>query len=240
MRQYLQITFIFLSLIFIGQSVLGQIGIRTKYLSNGIDNGQESIFQQFNEDIPFTKAYAIGVDYWFRMKDKRIEFLPEIGFAYSKSSLGPEQARTEFSHSAIFFNLNARIYPMDFAGDCDCPTFSNQSTLIKKGFYFELSPGVALNNSSNDVEWTDAEGNIIELGSNFTSYKIGLGAGLDIGVSNLLTINPYAMYNYHFNVDHISTNVPTDYIPSDPEYGTTQGQLELGVRFAIRFDAKNY
>ncbi len=241
MRLYLQTIFILFCLLFFTQSIDAQIGIRAKYLSNGIDNGQEKLFQEFNSDVPFGSAYAIGVDYWFRLKDKRIEFLPEVGFGYSQKSIGPEQAITKFAHTVIFFNLNTRIYPMDFGGDCDCPTFSNQSTLIKKGFYFELSPGLALNNSSSNNVWTDSSGDNIELNdTGFISYKIGIGAGLDIGISNLLTINPYAMYNYHFNVDHIAGNIPEEYIPGDTEYGTTQGQLELGVRFAIRFDAKNY
>jgi len=47
------------------------------------------------------------------------------------------------------------------------------------------------------------------------------------------------MYNYHFGRQYdtaVSRQFPVDYAPG----GSTMSQLELGLRFAIRFDAKNY
>jgi hypothetical protein len=71
------------------------------------------------------------------------------------------------------------------------------------------------------------------------SYKIGVAVGLDIGLSNLLTINPYAMYNYHFGREY---DIPVGKLSTliDSNFGNIMSQLELGLRFAIRFDAKKY
>lgn len=245
MRRYLQSTILLLSLIFIAQSVDAQIGIRAKYLKNGIDDDQANFISEFGSiDDALSSGFGLGVDYWIRLKTKRVEFLPELGINYSQTSMETEagNASASLNYNYIYFNLNTRIYPMDFEGDCDCPTFSNQSTLIKKGFYFELSPGVGYYTSHYDSTLPtviNPEADHLTGSEDGFSYKLGLGVGLDIGVSNLLTINPYAMYNYHFGRQYdtaVSKLFPIAYAPG----GSNMSQLELGIRFAIRFDAKNY
>lgn len=243
MRQYLQITIIYLTLIFIGQSVSGQIGIRAKYLKNGVDDDQTNFISQVGSiDEALSTGYGLGIDYWVRLKTKRVEFLPEIGINYSQTSVETEVAQFSLDYNYIYFNLNTRIYPMDFEGDCDCPTFSNQSTLIKKGFYFELSPGLGYYTSHYDSSLptvSNPEGETSTATVDAISYKIGVAVGLDIGLSNLLTINPYAMYNYHFGREY---DIPVGKLSTliDSNFGNTMSQLELGLRFAIRFDAKKY
>lgn len=243
MRQYFQLTIIFFALVFIGQSVYGQIGIRTKYLKNGIDDNQTNFISKVGSiDDALSTGYGLGIDFWIRLKTKRVEFLPELGINYSQTSFETEITQYSLDYNYLYFNLNTRIYPMDFEGDCDCPTFSNQSTLIKKGFYFELSPGVGYYTTHYDsslptVSNPEGETNTATLDA--FSYKIGVAVGLDIGLSNLLTINPYAMYNYHFGREY---DIPVGKLSTliDSNSGNIMSQLELGLRFAIRFDAKNY
>ena len=243
MRRYFQLTIIFFALVFIGQSVYGQIGIRTKYLKNGIDDDQTNFISKVGSiDDALSTGYGLGIDFWIRLKTKRVEFLPELGINYSQTSFETEITQYSLDYNYLYFNLNTRIYPMDFEGDCDCPTFSNQSTLIKKGFYFELSPGVGYYTSHYDsslptVSNPEGETNTATLDA--FSYKIGVAVGLDIGLSNLLTINPYAMYNYHFGREY---DIPVGKLSTliDSNSGNIMSQLELGLRFAIRFDAKNY
>ncbi|MDG1101388.1 MAG: autotransporter domain-containing protein [Saprospiraceae bacterium] len=243
MRQYFQLTIIFFALVFIGQSVSGQIGIRTKYLKNGIDDNQTNFISKVGSiDDALSTGYGLGIDFWVRLKTKRVEFLPELGINYSQTSFETEITQYSLDYNYLYFNLNTRIYPMDFEGDCDCPTFSNQSTLIKKGFYFELSPGVGYYTSHYDSSLptvSNPEGETSTATVNAFSYKIGVAVGLDIGLSNLLTINPYAMYNYHFGREY---DIPVGKLSTliDSNSGNIMSQLELGLRFAIRFDAKNY
>lgn len=244
MRKYIGIITLFIAVLCIGPSVYGQLGIRAKYLNNGLDNTQSNAIEEIGGlENAVSTGFGLGVDYWIRLKTKRVEFLPELGINYSKSSMDGEFASVSMDYNYLYFNLNTRIYPMDFEGDCDCPTFSNQSTLIKKGFYFELSPGIGYYTSHYNTSlptFINPEGETITASEDAFSYKIGLAVGLDIGVSNLLTINPYAMYNYHFGREYINAvSKVTPTIDFDPG-GSTMSQLELGVRFAIRFDAKNY
>ena len=243
MRRYFQLTIIFFALVFIGQSVYGQIGIRTKYLKNGIDDDQTNFISKVGSiDDALSTGYGLGIDFWIRLKTKRVEFLPELGINYSQTSFETEITQYSLDYNYLYFNLNTRIYPMDFEGDCDCPTFSNQSTLIKKGFYFELSPGVGYYTSHYDSSLptvSNPEGETNTATVDAFSYKIGVAVGLDIGLSNLLTINPYAMYNYHFGREY---DIPVGKLSTliDSNSGNIMSQLELGLRFAIRFDAKNY
>ena len=243
MRQYFQLTIIFFALVFIGQSVYGQIGIRTKYLKNGIDDDQTNFISKVGSiDDALSTGYGLGIDFWIRLKTKRVEFLPELGINYSQTSFETEITQYSLDYNYLYFNLNTRIYPMDFEGDCDCPTFSNQSTLIKKGFYFELSPGVGYYTTHYDsslLTVSNPEGETNTATLDAFSYKIGVAVGLDIGLSNLLTINPYAMYNYHFGREY---DIPVGKLSTliDSNSGNIMSQLELGLRFAIRFDAKNY
>lgn len=243
MRQYFQLTIIFFALVFIGQSVYGQIGIRTKYLKNGIDDNQTNFISKVGSiDDALSTGYGLGIDFWIRLKTKRVEFLPELGINYSQTSFETEITQYSLDYNYLYFNLNTRIYPMDFEGDCDCPTFSNQSTLIKKGFYFELSPGVGYYTTHYDSSLptvSNPEGETNTATVDAFSYKIGVAVGLDIGLSNLLTINPYAMYNYHFGREY---DIPVGKLSTliDSNSGNIMSQLELGLRFAIRFDAKNY
>lgn len=228
-------------------AVSAQMGVRIKYLKNGINDDQKQILQEeaFAPEEVLNTGFGLGVDYWFRLKNKRIEFLPEIGINFAQSEYDQELEITDqpekLQHRSVYFNMNTRIYPMDFAGDCDCPTFSNQSTLIKKGFYFELSPGISYyrsNISTSQVTFAGTETDVRTTENDEISYKIGLGVGLDIGISNLLTINPYAMYNFHFGHDYATLISKLNAMQY--EYGTTSSQLELGVRFAFRFDASKY
>ncbi len=243
MRQHFQYLIILMAFILTGQTAVSQIGIRAKYLNNGLDDTQVSNIEQFGGiENALSTGFGLGVDYWIRLKTKRIEFLPELGVNYSQNTLDFPSGSLNIDYNYIYFNLNTRIYPMDFEGDCDCPTFSNQSTLIKKGFYFELSPGLGYYTSHYDTSVPtveNPEGDLLTGTQDGLSYKLGLAVGLDIGLSNLITINPYAMYNYHFGRDHETSVLKL--FPFDIETGgTSMSQIELGLRFAIRFDAKNY
>jgi hypothetical protein len=62
-------------------------------------------------------GFQVSVEYGFRIKQKRIEFHPGLGYRTTALS---EQHEGDFK--AFDLDLNTAIYPFDFAGDCDCPT----------------------------------------------------------------------------------------------------------------------
>ncbi len=200
-----------LCLIALQTTLLSQFSVSAVYSNNSSD----IIDQNLPEGETTPSSIELGLAYWFRLKSKRVEFLPEISYA-----LMSDGDNSFNSNSAIHFSFNTQIYPIDFHSDCNsCPTFSKDGGLVKKGFYWIISPGI----SSYNFEFTDSatgqEGVIID----DIAFRIGLGAGLDIGLSNLMTISPFARYN-------ISATL------SDDTDSSTYNQFQIGLRAVLRVD----
>ena len=204
-----------LCLIAVQTALISQFSASALYSSNNSDI--------IDQNLPFEAispaSVELGLAYWFRLKSKRVEFLPELSYAFYLDS-GNNRPQTFKSASALHFSFNTQIYPIDFHSDCNsCPTFSKDGGLVKKGFYWIISPGI----SSYNFEFFDGimgeEGAKIEN----VALRIGLGAGLDIGLSNLLTISPFARYN-------ISARL------SDDTDSSTYKQFQFGLRAILRVD----
>ena len=153
--------------------------------------------------------YSIAANYWFRLENKRVEFYPEVSFRNSpnipvsglEESTGSSFA-SQIRRSAIGLNFNTAIYLFDFAGDCNCPTFSKDGDFFKKGFFLEFSPGIHYDINQVDGDLTILPiSNIkvdVESRDHRISYKVGIGAGIDIGVTDLFTLTPFFRYDTHF------------------------------------------
>jgi len=140
-----------------------QYGINARYLSG---NSATGISQ---------KGFQAGLEYYFRLKSNRVEFHPMLGYRRSfESEMAPGY------YSSIDLDFNAAFYLFDFEGDCNCPTFSKQGTLVKKGFFFELQPGVGYQSIT-----------LLEAQSSNMVVKLGIAAGLDIGLSDQYTMTPF-------------------------------------------------
>ncbi len=139
-------------------------------------------------ELPGT-GWSAGIDYAFRLPNTRIEFLPELHFAAYQADvidLGDLDAR--------FYSgfLNVNVYILDLKGDCDCPTWSKSGNTLTKGLFLQLSPGYSL--IYGNVKTTE----ILYKGRS-TNPSLALGAGLDLGVSERMTITPYAGVRYFPN-----------------------------------------
>ena len=135
-----------------------------------------------------TKGVEISGYYWFRLKEKRIEFLPEIGYSFI-SEQNDNGNILDLDYAFAAFNVD--IYLFDLLNDCDCPTFSKQGNIFQRSFFIELSPGL-------DYQWLEsiipaADRNYSD---NSLSFRFGFGVGFDIGISDLVTITPLVKYNY--------------------------------------------
>ena len=142
-----------------------QFGINARYLTSN------------TAGIVSQTGFQVGVEYHFRLKSNRVEFHPLLGYRRSfDDGYG--------SHlTSIDFDFNTAIYPFDFEGDCNCPTFSKQGTLFKKGFFFEFQPGLGY----QTIYITPLEN---EHSSNLV-FKLGGAVGLDIGLSDQYTLSPF-------------------------------------------------
>ncbi len=159
----------------------GQYGINIKYLF-----GQSETLDSVN-----LSQYGIqgSIEYSFRLKQKRIEFHPGLGYRFTFN-----EDRYDGYFSAFDLDLNTAIYPFDFEGDCDCPTWSKDGTLIKKGFFIELSPGISYQTLHRDKFISFADPQPTPLQSSDFVFKLGAAAGLDIGLTEQFTLTP--MFSY--------------------------------------------
>lgn len=207
---------ILLLMLLVGGRLGAQVGISVGYESMSVPSYE----QQFELNDPFLgKGYAVGIDYWLRLKNYRVEFFPELSFAQHRrtdSVLFGNEVKFDFKRYA--FSLNTNIYPFDFLGDCDCPTFSKQNTFFKKGFFLQVSPSVA--------RWQNTwEQPAVSTKASSTTFGVGLGAGLDIGLSDFATITPFVRYTRHFGL-------PMPFFTTD-DYDVNL--LVAGLRFGARW-----
>ena len=198
--------------------------------------------QQAITNEAFDQGVEIGLDYWFRLKNQRVEFFPEVTYSKNPSISIARQSGSllstgEIDYDAIGFNANTRIYFLDFNSDCDCPTFSKQSEFIPKGLFALISPGVKMNVISQ--RFLNAE-NSESINSRHWSYRVGIGFGFDFGLSDLLTVTPFAQYNLEFNhSSEFIENFNQFHNPFETQVGLSASdnrQLQFGIRLGFRPD----
>lgn len=167
-------------------NVNAQIGLQLGYSNVGTNF-------EFDENFTaFAPSYVVGLDYWFRLKEQRVEFYPQLSYLFSgtetyNNNFGSgEEVEQSISMPAI--KLNVRFYPMDFKGDCNCPTFSKQGDTFQKGFFIFASAGYNFLQKTTNSAFASSSDNSESL------FSYGLGAGLDIGLSDFVTISPFVSY----------------------------------------------
>lgn len=221
-----------LLLALISNNLSAQFGISGRYTKN-TNKAWSDVYQDVSGDknTLFSSGIELGVNYWFRLKNYRVEFLPEITYATSKTDIRLSQVMLE-SHEkhSYHFNFNIQIYPLDFEGDCDCPTWSKDGNLIKKGFYWLFSPGIVQHSIATTPS---AISSVFPEDSKMTSFRLGVGAGLDIGITDLFTVSPFAMYSINPSNEWASQVDLYQIYPVTIEKATIN-QWHAGIRLIFR------
>ena len=195
-----------------------QVGVNIRYLS-----GKSEILEAQN--ISQNGIHG-SIEYHLRLKSKRIEFRPGIG--YRTTNIGNSY---DGHFNSLDFDLGTAIYPFDFAGDCDCPTFSKEGGLIKKGFFLEVIPGVGyqifsrLRSEPNDPSK-------LPIRSKNINWKIGGAAGLDIGISDHFTLTPM------FSATMLSAS-EWDGLWQDGTAATLDDYVYLGAGIRVTYNAED-
>lgn len=214
-------------------SMFGQFGIKAGYHFNKAADW-ELIPSAGETTQPFIgDGSGLGIDYWFRLKNKRIEFLPEINFAYFNTF---ETSSPDILNQAVSFYFNTNIYFLDLANDCNCPTFSKQNDLVKKGLFVQLSPGFSTFFHQIKTEEVSAS-------FNHSAFNIGGAIGLDIGISNLITISPIAGFRYFLpaklnDFKDVQLQIINDFFLTKEE--SDLQQFFVALRFGVRLDKDKY
>lgn len=213
------LTAFFLSLV--SFSLHSQLGFNFRYgqMNPELWEEQASRTDIYNSNLDF------GIDYWFRLKEYRLEFAPEI--YYSTSSSNDNEHNFSKQDFGIAFNTN--FYIFDFIGDCDCPTFSKDGNFFSKGFFLSIAPLYELQNRK--VVAVEGEQ---ELKVNYSNFGLSLGAGVDIGLTDLVTLTPYVRYKlvprskWEGLGEYFDSNLADD--PFLNRY------LQFGIRIGLRPD----
>lgn len=233
----LKTTILLLVFFVISSSLYSQFGVRTKYNINTFSGFDEYIDENTtgNNEKIFSANIGVGVDYWFRLKKYRIEFLPELHMGLKTSNTYENGANTT-DFASLGFNFNTQVYLFDLEGDCDCPTFSKQGPSLSKGFFLNLSPGILyyttnISDPLIDVDFANSE----------ITFKIGVGVGYDIGISNLFTITPMFNYNLAPGVQFDELQIIGNISMDPPVIESGLNQLQFQLRFGFRPDyVKSY
>ena len=222
---------------FISLNLSAQFGFSAKYNSNSYGSWNDFHQQVLNSsDKAFSSDIEISANYWLRLKDKRIEFLPEVFYDLTSNETFniPDIVGADHSLQKMGFNFNTHIYFMDLANDCDCPTFSKDGGGLEKAIHLILSPGVVY--AKNEVDIMNSD-DVFD--SNSLAFKFGAGLGFDIGFSDLLTITPFFTINYStsYNSDALREMMLNYYAFSSfaPE-DTSNFQTQVGIRIGLRPD----
>ncbi len=232
MKTFLSIIFFFAFTAFAN----AQFGVAVKYEKNNYKAWQQ--LYDFNQDRLYAADLTFGVNYWLRLKKYRVEFLPEVSYTIwnGESTISGIIPTEQYSSglTRIGFQIHTQIYPMDLEGDCNCPTWGKDNSFIKKGFYFSLSPGVDY--LIHDLVY---EGESQE-NQNSLAFKIGVGGGLDIGVSKLITISPFVMVNFYPTISSSQFNNLQSICDSCSETvaNDRNTQVSAGIRLIFRPDYK--
>jgi hypothetical protein len=172
-----------------------QYGLRLKYVDGSYAEWDKALDDRFSVDKAMLRSgFEVGVDYWFRLKKQRVEFYPELAYGRSSSSLSSEGTSVDHVLGQRFiFNFHTQLYAFDINGDCDCPTFSKEGPSFQKGLFFHVTPGIEY--QQYDLNFTPVSSIRIQ-GAEGIVPKVGIGIGMDLGISDYFTVTP--QFTYHF------------------------------------------
>ncbi|MDX1938948.1 MAG: hypothetical protein SFU99_00260 [Saprospiraceae bacterium] len=214
-------------LLLLSQSIFAQFGISGSYRVHDAKDWKIVYPDQTSQEI-LGDGLSLGVDYWFRLKNYRVEFLPELNVILPQALTAQDGSELDIKFYSLFFNIN--FYLFDFMGDCDCPTWSKQGNFAKKGFFVQLSSGITMLQNAVTTEG-------VESSANDWALSLGAGIGFDIGITDLVTFTPMLGVRYFPKANWSSLEEAKASWTFEQESPITQ--LYMGARLGFRFDYKN-
>lgn len=200
----------------------GQVGIKAVGTF-----AKNRIAEISSQERLFSSRFGLGADYWFRLKKYRLEFLPSVHIQYAREKFNiSDQVIGDLSWTSMDFAPAIQFYPLDFFSDCQCPTFSKQGKFLKKGLFISLAPGIGYH-VLNSKNLNESSGDWLFFGR--------AGIGLDIGLSDLITLSPAGHYQLSQNMNWSRYFLSTHSASLDINSG-----LFLSLRLGLRLDKNRY
>lgn len=202
----------------ISNALSAQFAVNYRYHFNNYDTWNSL----FTEDKAFPSDHEIGLSYYYKFPNHRVELHPEVSFGMPQSSnlFVKGWEGSDISQSFITVGLPIHVYLFDLEDDCDCPTFSKTGPSFIKNISAFIAPRLRYNlRKINNTK------------TNKAVFSLGLGLAYDIGVSDLITITPTLGAYYNFNDEVKLHDLNESLLPKD-----SFTSLALGIRVLTRFD----
>ncbi len=204
-----------------------QWGIYGHYLNTTLPEWQQLSQEAHGNSFAVqASGPAIGVNYWFRLKTRRIEFWPGLQISLQQLRLSPNATVTLVIHQ-LSAEWPIAIYPFDLGSDCHCPTFSKQGPALAKGFFVALIPTLSW------LHYLPTDSSLLPPDSQWIT-QLGLRIGLDIGLSRRWTFTPYVGHQWAQSWQYASIgpllDLPATNVPPSRAYSWQAG-LQLRWRW---------
>ena len=217
--------------------LFAQIGITGAY-SSIKTAGWEDVLNNEGSMTYNSTGYTVGLEYWFRLPDFRIEFLPEISYGtfdnnFEGNTLVPNTM--ESSLDIIAFAFNTQIYIFDMEGDCNCPTWGKDGSFFNKGFYLMAGPGISYIQQTSNISF-DGTNNEVE--ENNLRLLLSAGVGFDFGITKSLTLTVFGRYRWHQSNSFEGLERLVDLSPQViiyENYDSVITQFEPGLKLSYRW-----
>jgi len=186
--------YLFWAIVFLNASVSAQIDIDLSVQRPSYHDWDRLLTETSNsEQNIFDWKAGIGFAYRVFPYQVRIGYRPGLHFLFGQKGLEFSEAIPQKNYSILqsYLSIPVHIYPFDLWGDCNCPTFGKQHDFFKKAFYLEFIPALSVKQLKlADQLVTEQVWN--------AAFHIGLGTGINIAVSDHLTISPMLSYHLGF------------------------------------------
>ena len=200
------------------QKGYSQIGITTGY-KTFYAKGWNDLYNEYSTQKAYSLyGFQVGIDYKIiRAKRYRLEYSPIIIYSYLDQNANyPVFNRNsrnntklvKLSHHQYIFQFNIFSYVFDFKSDITDPAHFERVGLLRRGFFMEIAPVFIhyrnfrhFQNSNYYNEKTEG-----------VSTTIGgsIGVGIDLPLSERLTIIPLFRYYYFPDYDRYETSAKSD------------------------------
>lgn len=233
--------FVFLSILFFSFAANAQFSAQYKYGITKTD-AQIEHGRLVSDSEVHDLTHEVSLAYWFKLKEKRVEFHPAVVYGTNKDERTGIDANTQQYHwQSFYLEVPMHIYPLDFDGDCNCPTFSKDGNVFEKGVFVYAAPALGYH-LFDDFYSTDLSVGgpqfMVDSNNSAINFRGTLGVGIDIGLGDLLTITPSVGFGYSTAIgwdllDQLDNEVD---VANDIESSNSYTQFLPAIRLTFRPD----
>ena len=200
----------------------GQIDLSLNYQRPHFTDWDQVVNERYQDDTHlFSQVFGATVAYRYYPFDFRLGFTPEIGISFIQEDRASVFYQANYQLMQFQLGVPIQIFPFDFYGDCNCPTFGKQNDFLQKAVYFKFIPAVSFDRLSyGDGTW---------IRTTDLSWSIGGAIGLNFAINDRITIAPE--FGYHELLGHEWNG----FAAWHEQPAALDNTAAYGYRFSIRF-----